>query len=173
MNQEKSHEDVHVKRIDFFERTTNPVGQFFRYLIAGGIGAAVELVLFALLAWKVFPALREDEWAVRLFDLTVAPIDPAQRALNFAACMTITFFVSNWVGYALNARWVFIPGRHSRKREILLFFGIALLSYLSGTLLGSSLIALFETTGTTAYVAMTAVSVLINYSFRKFLIFKG
>lgn len=162
-----------MKRIGFFKRTTNPFGQFFRYLIAGGIGAAVELFLFALLAWKVFPALREDEWAVRLFDLTVAPIDPAQRALNFAACMTVTFVVSTWVVYALNARWVFIPGRHSPKKEILLFYGIALLSYLAGTLLGTSLIALFETTGTTAYVAMTAVSVLINYSFRKFLIFKG
>ena len=162
-----------MKRICFFERTTNPVGQFLRYLIAGGIGAAIEVVLFALLAWKAFPALREDEWVVRFFDLVVAPIDPARRALNFAACMTVTFIVSNWVGYVLNASWVFIPGKHPRKKEILLFFGIALLSYLSGTLLGSSLIALFETTGTTAYVAMAAVSVLINYSFRKFLIFKG
>ena len=173
MNQGESHEDVPMKRICFFERTTNPFGQFFRYLIAGGIGAAIEVGLFALLAWKVFPALREDEWAVRFFDLTVAPIAPAHRALNFAACMTITFIVSNWVGYMLNASWVFIPGRHSRKKEIQLFFGIALVSYLAGTLLGSSLIALFRTTGTTAYVAMAAVSVLINYSFRKFLIFKG
>ena len=173
MNQGELHEDVHMKRICFFERTTNPLGQFLRYLIVGGIGAAVEVVLFALLALKVFPALREDEWVVRLFDLTIAPIGPAQRALNFAACMTVTFIVSNWVGYVLNARWVFIPGRHSRRKEILLFFGLALLSYLTGTLLGSSLIALFRTTGTTAYVAMAAVSVLINYSFRKFLIFKG
>jgi putative flippase GtrA len=173
MNHAENHRDADMKRIVFFERTTNPFGQFLRYLIAGGISAAIELVLFALLSWRIFPALREDEWAVRLFDLTISPVDPAQRALNFAACMTITFVVVNWMGYVLNARWVFIPGRHSRKKEILLFYSIALLSYLAGTLLGSSLIALFETTGTTAYVAMTAASVLINYSFRKFLIFKG
>ncbi len=162
-----------MKRISFFERTTNPVGQFFRYLIAGGISAVVEIVLFVLLAWKVFPALREDEWLVRFFNLSVAPLDSVHRAFNFAACMTITFFVSNWVGYVMNARWFFIPGRHSRKKELLLFYAVSLLSYLSGVLLGSSLIALFETTGITAYVAMAVVSVLINYSFRKFLIFKG
>ena len=155
-----------------WRRTSDPLGQFVRYLIAGGIGAAIEVVLFALLAWKVFPALREDEWAVRLFDLTIPALEPARRSLNFAACMTVTFIVSNWVGYWLNAKWVFVPGRHSRRTEITLFYVIALLSYLIGTSLGAGLIALAGTTGTTAYLATAAVSILINYSFRKFLIFK-
>jgi len=161
-----------MKVSNLCRRTSGPLGQFVRYLIAGGIGAAIEVVLFALLAWKVFPALREDEWAVRLFDLATPAIEPARRSLNFAACMTITFVVSNWAGYLLNAKWVFVPGRYSRRTEIALFYGGALLSYLIGTSIGTGLIALAGTTGTTAYLAAAVVSVLINYSFRKFLVFK-
>jgi len=153
--------------------TSGSWGQFARYLLVGGLGAAIELVLFALLAWTVFPALREDEWMVRLFDLTIPVIEPARRSLNFAICMTLTFIASNWVGYFLNAKWVFIPGRHSRRKEITLFYAAALVSYLFGTLLGTGLIALAGTTSTTAYIATAAVSILINYSFRKFVIFKG
>lgn len=156
-----------------FRRTTHPAEQFFRYLLAGGLGAVIEIVLFALLAWKVFPALREDEWAVRLFHLTVAAITPAQRALNFAICISITFVVSNLAVYFINARWVFVPGRHSSRKELVLFYGTALFAYLVGTALGSTLIAWFGTTGTTAYLVLSAVSILINYSFRKFFIFKG
>jgi putative flippase GtrA len=154
-------------------RTQNPLGQFARYLIAGGIGAVIEIILFALLAWKAFPALREDEWAVRLFGLTVPPIDPAQRALNFAICMTITFLISNAAGYFLNAKWVFVPGRYSRRTEIIMFYSVALLSYLAGTYAGAHLITSMGTTGTTAYIAAAAIGILINYSFRKFVIFKG
>ena len=158
---------------DFFSRhAAHPAEQFVRYLIAGGIGAVIELILFALLAWKMFPALREDEWAVRLFHLTVAAVSPAQRALNFAVCVTITFIASNLAVYALNARWVFVTGRHSRRKEILLFYGTALFSYLAGTALGSLLIAQFRATGTAAYLAMSAVAILINYACRKFVVFK-
>lgn len=157
----------------FSGRAAHPAEQFLRYLIVGGIGAAIEVVLFALLAWKVFPALREDEWVVRLFHLAVNPVSPARRSLHFAACMTVTFIVSNWVGYALNAKWVFVPARYSRRTEIILFYAAALLSYLLGTSLGAGLIAMAGTTGTTAYLATAVTSVLINYSFRKFVIFKG
>lgn len=149
------------------------IRQFVRYLIVGCIGAGIEVVLFTLLAWRVFPALREDEWVVRLFKLTIPILDPAQRALHFAACMSITFIVSNWAGYLLNVRWVFVSGRYSRRIEISLFFATAFLCYLIGTLLGGGLIALVGTTGTTAYISSAVVSVLINYSVRKFLIFKG
>lgn len=157
----------------FSARAVHPAGQFFRYLVCGGIGAVIELLLFAVLAWKVFPALREDEWAVRLFDLALPALEPAQRAVNFAACISITFVVSNLAVYILNARWVFVPGRHSRRREIVLFYGSALFSYLAGTGLGSLLIAGFGATGTAAYLVMSAVSILLNYSIRKFFVFKG
>lgn len=157
----------------FTERTAHPMGQFARYLLAGGLGTAIEIALFAVLAWRVFPALREDEWAVRLFHLTIEAISPAQRALNFAACISITFIVSNLAVYFINVCWVFVPGRHSRKKELLLFYGTALFAYLVGTALGSALIAWFGTTGTTAYVSLSAVSILINYVSRKFIIFKG
>jgi putative flippase GtrA len=156
----------------FSGRAANPAGQFVRYLIAGGLGAVIELLLFALLAWKAFPALREDEWVVRLFNLAVSATEPAQRALNFAICISITFVVSNLVVYFISVRWVFIPGRHSRRTELALFYGAALLAYLAGTSAGSGLIALCAATGTTAYLTMSAVSILINYAARKFIVFK-
>ena len=143
-----------MKNTEFLKRAKKHFAQIVRY-------------------WKVFPALREDEWVVRFFNLTVPVLEPARRSLHFAACMTITFIVSNWVGYLLNSTWVFVSGRHSRRKEITLFFMSALLCYLIGTVLGTSLIALAGTTGTTAYLASALVSVLINYSFRKFIVFKG
>jgi putative flippase GtrA len=162
-----------MKRINFFRRTTNPVEQFVRYLIVGGIGAVMEIVLFVLLAWKLFPALREDEWLVRFFDLTIAPITPSVRAVNFAICLSITFVVTNLAGYFLSATWVFVPGRFSPKKELFLFYIFALFSYLAGTLVGTGLIALACATGTTAYLTTAAVSILINFASRKFFIFKG
>jgi putative flippase GtrA len=162
-----------MKRLNFFERPTHPVEQFVRYLIAGGIGTVIEIVLFALLAWQVFPALREDEWVVRLFDLPVAPIAPTARAFNFAVCLGITFVVSNLVGYFLNAVWVFVPGRLSRRNEIIAFYFAALFSYILGTICGMVLIATGGVSSITAYLVTAAVSILVNYTARKYLIFKG
>ena len=50
-----------MKNTEFLKRAKKHFAQIVRYLIAGGIGAGVEVVLFALLAWKVFPALREEK----------------------------------------------------------------------------------------------------------------
>ena len=119
----------------FTLRKAHPVIQFIKYAIGGGIVAVFSIGVFAILSWKVFPSFQENELVVRLFHLQVAPLDEALRARNYALCKIIEFLVANLVGYIINRCWVFEPGRHSRHKEIILFFTVSLISFASGTAL--------------------------------------
>lgn len=157
----------------FTGRQAHPAIQFIKYGISGGIVTVFGMVVFALLTWKVFPSLRENELIVRLLHLTVAPMDEALRARNFAYCKIVEFMLANLVCYAINVVWVFVPGRHSRRKEFFLFFVVSLASFLVGAGLGAGLIAFFNMGAVAAYAVNMAASVLINYAGRKFFVFKG
>ena len=164
-----------MKRIlrQFAARKAHPVIQFIKYGISGGIVAVFSMFIFAVLTWKVFPSLQENELVVRLFHLHVNPMDEILRARNFAYCKIIEFIVAGLVCYFINIAWVFERGRHSRHKEILLFFGVSLASFVAGTALGAGLIIWFNAGAVTAYVANMITAVLINFAGRKYYIFKG
>lgn len=131
-----------------------------------------SMMVFALLTWKVFPALQADELVVRFFHLQVKPMDEALRARNYAFCKIIEFLLANLVGYIINRNWVFEPGRHPPHKEVLLFYAVSLISFLAGTALGAGLIAWLNAGALMAYIASLAAAVLINYAGRKYYIFK-
>lgn len=156
----------------FFSRESGGLIQFVKYGVTGVLQVALSVVIFAALAWKAFPALTRDEWVVRAFGLGVAEVEAGRRAVNYAVAYTLTFVAVTYVGYVVSAAWVFEPGRHSRRREMELFFLASLASYIAATSLSSALIAGSGVGAGPAYLVSTAVSVAGNYLLRKFFIFK-
>ncbi|MBU1693283.1 MAG: GtrA family protein [Verrucomicrobia bacterium] len=162
----------HIIR-QFFQREAHPVIQFIKYAMCGGAATMVDLVLFNLLAWKVLPALGANDPLVRLFGLDVVPVDDMLRAKRYYLIKTITFFFSNLTAYILNVLWVFKPGRHSRLKEIGLFYAVSIVSWLIGMGLGWMLIRYSGWETSFAYLANMVTSVMINYVCRKYLVFHG
>jgi len=157
----------------FASHRAHPVIQFVKYVISGGIVTIFSICIFALLTWKVFPSLQEHEFVVRFFNVHVEPMDEALRARNYAFCKIIEFLLANLVCYFINIAWVFERGKHSRRKEILLFYTVSLISFVAGTALGIGLIAFLNAGAVMAYVANTIAAVLINFAGRKYYIFKG
>ena len=79
--------------------------------------------------------------------------------------------LANLVCYFINIAWVFKPGRHSRRKELFLFYIVSLISFVAGTALGAGLIALFNAGTAIAYLANMIAAVLINFAGRKYYIF--
>ncbi len=156
----------------FLRRESHPVVQFIKYGLAGGLATAVDIVVFYALSWKVLPALTSDDQVVRLLGIGIVPVTEALRLRNYVFNRTITFIFSNFTAYIANVLWVFTPGRHSRAKEIGLFYLVSGTSYLIGTGLSAFVIHRGATT-TTGYVLNMVCSLLINYVCRKFIIFKG
>jgi putative flippase GtrA len=154
-------------------RSRNPLIQFIRYGIGGTLAGLTDALLFTLLAWKFFPALKDDEFIVRLFQIDIPDLSPAQRSLNFTVCKTIAFLFSNMVAYVINIYWVFESGRHSRRKEIGLFYLVSIVSFVVGTGLGAALVYHFRFTAANAYIANVVAAVSINFVCRKYLIFKN
>ena len=190
---------VFMKRIlkQFVVRDAHPAIQFMKYGIAGGVATSVDVALFYLLALTLLPALQPDDdvlvglarlyewvslrvaalplegWAYELFHLQVESIAEPVRERNYILNRCAVFLVSNFVAYVINALWVFTPGRHSRRKEITLFYTVAISSFIIGTTLGWGLISFLGVSTTQAYLANLVAAVLINYVCRKFLVFSG
>jgi putative flippase GtrA len=152
---------------------THPFVQFIKYALAGGLATVVDMLLTFLLGWLVFPALKPDELLVRLLHLHVDPIDTATRAVNFRINSGISFIFSNLTAYITNVLWVFKPGKHSRRKEIALFYAVSLTSLFIGTAAGETVIRMFDLSLAFSYITKMVASLAINYAGRKYLIFKG
>lgn len=157
----------------FLGRKSGPAVQFIKYGLSGGVATAVHIVVFSLMAWKVFPALTSRELAVQLFGLQVPELTDALRARNAALDNFLAFLLSNLTAYLLNILWVFQRGRHHWAVEIGLFYAVSGVSMLIGTALQTALIARMGLTTTVAFAANLVTALLINYAMRKFVIFKG
>ncbi|OQA26990.1 MAG: GtrA-like protein [Verrucomicrobia bacterium ADurb.Bin345] len=157
------------------QRDASPGVQFIKYAIAGGIATSVDMLVFYILSWKVFPALRPDDpisQLIGLFGFTVTPITEAVRAQNYVINRCITFLFSNFAAYIVNIYWVFEPGRHKKWVEISLFYAVSLTSYVIGTTVGWAIIKALGLSTTFAYIANVIASLLINYACRKYIVFK-
>lgn len=157
----------------FLRREAHPLIQFIKYGMAGGLATVVDMALMYALSLWVFPALTSDDQFVTLFNLNITPIDEATRLRHFIINRALCFMVGNFVAYVANILWVFEPGRHSRTKEVVLFYAVSGTSFLIGTGLASALIKFAGWSTTLAYVANMVSSVMINYVCRKFIIFKG
>lgn len=154
-------------------RDANPVVQFLKYAVAGGIATAVHILTFFLAGFFVFPCVASDDILVRLFGLAAPVVEETLRARNAVFCNIIAFLVSNTVCYIINRLFVFKPGRHSMVVEFLLFFAVSAISVGLGTFLMGVLIDQFGIQTTYAFGANMVCSLAINYALRKFFVFTG
>lgn len=178
-------------------RDVHPAIQFLKYGIAGGCATVVDVVLFYTLCivfihglapddqlivgfrglydWltATWPALAEQDWLATILVIDVPPIEEALRKRNYLINRTITAIFSNLAAYLLNRWFVFTPGRHSRGREVALFYSVAIISFIAGTAISYALIATVGVSTTVANLSNLVVAVLINYACRKFIVFKG
>jgi len=162
----------------FNSRDAHPFFQFMKYGIAGVGATAVHIALFSLCAWKVIPALTPNDifvQALQYFDIAVEmPVmSEWTRAWRAMVDNLIVFPFSNTVAYLSNILWVFKRGRHGFWMEFGLFTSISLVSFLAGTGLIWGLINWVGMQTTWAFLINVVVSVLINFVFRKFFVFKG
>ena len=147
--------------------------QFIKYGLAGGIATITHIIIFHLIAWKIFPALQEKDHAVQLFNLTIKKVNDATRARNSMIGNFIAFLISNMVAYITNILWVFEGGKYPFLIEILLFYCVSGISVFLGTMLMGILIRRFGMLTTYAFSSNIVTAVMINYVMRKFFIFHG
>ena len=154
----------------------NNLVQFFKYGICGGIATGVDMGVFFLFAWLVFPALTESDPFTKLigfFHFDVRIVSESLRLQNYWIDKVICFMFSNLTAYILNVLFVFKAGKHKRHHEMLLFFGLSTISFVIGTFAGDVLIRFCGLDTTYSYIAAMISALMINYAGRKFLIFKG
>lgn len=157
----------------FLHRDAGPFVQFIKYGIAGGVATSVDIIIFYLFAWKIIPALREDDPIVTRLKLKVTPVTEQQRSFRFIVITAIAFLFSNFTAYILNILWVFEPGRHTWWVELLMFYAVSGISIFIGTAIGWVMIKWFHLSTTASYVSKMFAALMINFVCRKFIIFKG
>jgi putative flippase GtrA len=157
----------------FMGREAGPLIQFIKYAIGGGIATLTHIVVFHLVAWRLFPSLQGNDFAVKVLKWSVVEMDDARRSRNSMIDNVLAFIVSNFVAYLINIYWVFEKGRHSVAVELGLFYLVSGISLGIGTILMGFLIRRFGIRTTYAFVSNLVTAVMINYAARKFLIFKG
>lgn len=157
----------------FLQRQANPPIQFIKYVISGGIAVAVHTLIFFLAGWFMLPALDNNDVVVKLLKLAVTDMAPAVRARNAMINTVPSFLISNMVAYLINVAWVFHPGRHRWYVAIALFYLASTLAVVLGTAIMWMLIRYLHWSTTVAFSANLLTALLINFTVRKFVIFKG
>jgi putative flippase GtrA len=147
--------------------------QFIKYAISGCIATSTHIIVFHLVAWKMFFALQADDWFVRFLDLPIQELDDTTRSRNSMKGNGIAFIISNLVAYLINIHWVFVPGRYHWMIEISLFYLVSGVAIAIGTALMGFLIRRFGMLTTYAFGSNIFVALMINYAMRKFFIFNG
>ena len=147
--------------------------QFIKYAIGGCVATATHIIIFHLLAWKIFYALQADDWFVRVFNLPIEELDDATRSRNSMLGNGAAFLVSNLVAYLINIYWIFVPGRYHWIIEIVLFYLVSGVAIAIGTSIMGVLIRRFGMLTTYAFGSNLIAALMINYAMRKFFIFNG
>jgi hypothetical protein len=157
----------------FLGNEAGPLLQFIKYAISGCVAVSTHILVFHVVAWKLFFALQADDWFVRLFDLSIQELDDSTRSRNSMKGNGVAFVISNLVAYLINIYWVFVPGRYYWIVEIGLFYIVSGVAIVIGTALMGFLIRRFGMLTTHAFGANIFSALMINYAMRKFFIFNG
>ncbi len=147
--------------------------QFLKYALAGVVGTVIHIGLFHAIAWKLFPALQETDWAVKLLKIEITPVDLITRSRNSMIANFGGFMVTNFIVYVINVIWVFEAGKYSWWIELLLFYAVSSISMVIGTSTMGFLIRRFGMLTSYAFCANLVSALLINFAARKYFIFNG
>jgi putative flippase GtrA len=132
--------------------------QFLKYLIIGGLSVFVFMgscALFRLVAIHGMGASYEEH---RIW----------WNMLEIAA----GFIPTNAFTYETNRRWVFVAGKHEKKKEFVLFTVAALMSLVAGEWCAYAVMTQSPGVGDfLVKIAVIAMTTLVNFSFRKLVVF--
>ncbi len=147
--------------------------QFLKYGVIGAAATGVQVVCFYALAALVLRCLTAEDLAVRLFNFPIAEISDTARALRFALNTGLAFLIANIFCWVLNRLFVFRSGRHGILMELVLFVGGSALSTGIGTIAGWALIQFVGVATSYSVILQVLSSVILNFVFRKFIVFRG
>lgn len=133
--------------------------QFGKYGVCGVISVIVFLLVVSLCR-AITPAYFSPDLA------------GSERAFNNFIVHLIAFLPSNFTAYALNRWLVFTPGRHSAKKEMLLFTLISFLSFSIGEFFPSWLVVKYNVPNYIADLSFIISSTMVNFVCRKFFVFE-
>ena len=140
-------------------RDTRPFFQIIRYGVVGVSATLIDVAIFAGLSQWVWPAIDQE-------------LGNQLRADRSTINSAIAFFIANIYTYIINHKFVFVPGRHRPSVEFFIFVGVSALSLLLGLWAMRYLINVYSVPTYSAKGVAIAVSILINYVCRRFLVFK-
>lgn len=167
-------EDCCLNIVDeLFSNQAGTAVQLVKYGISGAIATSTHILVFHLIAWKLFCALQANDWFVKLMKLPIPELSDAARARNSMKANGTAFVFSNLVAYFINIYWVFVPGRHHWIIEVGLFYLVSGVAIVIGTAFMGFLIRRFGMLTTHAFGANIFAALMINYAMRKFFIFQG
>ena len=147
--------------------------QIFKYGVIGILATAINLAVAELFAAYVWPCLGSDDLFVKFLGFASSSVSDAERATRAVYCNFVGFFVANLVCWLLNRRYVFTPGRHHWIVEYALFLASSGFAILCGSAAIWTLVRFYGMQTTYSFVTHVLVSVIVNFVFRKFFIFKG
>lgn len=148
------------------ERRVPGLIQFLVYASCGAMATVAHTGLVFALSLSVLPAVKG-----MIVDGVV--LDEAIRKHNLLLNNTIAFPVGCIVAYFTNILFVFTPGKHSRIKELALFFGVAACGFFPGLWIIDFLVSRYGVPSAFAQCAFILTSFLVNFFMRKFVIFKG
>lgn len=146
-------------------RKVPPLIQFGVYGICGGLATLVYLATSLILSCTLIPAM--DGMIVN-----GAPITDALRARNLLINNCFAFAVANVVAYVSNILFVFETGRHHPVLEFVYFTAVSFLSFGISQIAGPWLVSHFGVSTKFALLSNVIASALLNFVFRKYIVFK-
>lgn len=147
-------------------RDVPPLIQFSTYVMCGLMATVVHTGTVTLLSLTVFPAGKG-------MIVDGAVLDEAVRKTNLLIVNYIGFPLGCIVAYITNIMFVFTPGRHSRLKEMAMFFGVASCGFFPSLWIIDFLVSRYGVPSIVAQCAFIITSFLVNFFMRKFVIFKG
>lgn len=162
----------------FLSHDSGAFAQFVKYGAIGVMATCVQTGVFYVLAATSLRCLTPDDLAVRFLELPAAEFSGseawyASRGMIAAAATAVGFVVANVFCWIMNRLFVFKPGKFRWYAELAMFFAASTTATLVALGVMKVLIDQFGMMTTAAVVVEVAVSFLVNFFVRKFVIFKG
>lgn len=161
----------------FLSRDSGAFAQFVKYGVIGVLSTLVQTVIFYVFASTCLKCLTSDDWAVRFLGLPSVAFTGdeawyASRGMLASLATAGGFAVANVFCWLMNRRFVFTPGKFKWYSEFAMFFGTATAATLMAIGVMKVLIDQFAVMTSHAVAVEVAVSFLVNFFMRKFVIFK-